>query len=214
MKITLLCSDPMHPVYSYLENWMKVANSLWAIRLAHEVEQATGGDILFLVSCSAIISKSVRSRYGASLVLHASDLPIGKGWSPHIWELSQGAESITLSLLEAEDSVDSGRIWKKLNIQVPKDALWNEVNHLLFQAEIKLIEFAIQNYQLIEPKPQTSGVTTVIYPRRTGENSRIDPFKSIAEQFDLIRVCDPERFPAFFDYLGHRYLLKVEKSNG
>jgi methionyl-tRNA formyltransferase len=213
MKITLLCSDPLHPVCSYLEDWMRVANSLWAIELVHEVEQAAGGDILFLVSCSAIISKSVRSRYGASLVLHASDLPVGKGWSPHIWELSQGAESITLSLLEAEEKVDSGRIWKKLNIQVPKDALWNEINHMLFQAELKLIEFAIKNYQLVEPQPQTSEVSTVIYPRRTEANSRIDPFKSIAEQFDLIRVCDPVRFPAFFDYLGNRYLFKVEKSN-
>jgi methionyl-tRNA formyltransferase len=145
--------------------------------------------------------------------LHASDLPVGKGWSPHIWELSQGADSVTLSLLEATDNVDSGRIWKKLNIQVPKDALWNEINHLLFQAELKLIEFAIQNYQMVEPQPQTSVGSKVVYPRRTAANSRIDPFKSIAEQFDLIRVCDPVRFPAFFDYLGNRYLLKVEKFN-
>jgi methionyl-tRNA formyltransferase len=203
----------MHPVCGYLQDWMRVANSFCDVELIHKVEQATGGDILFLVSCSAIISKSVRSKYGASLVLHASDLPVGKGWSPHIWELSQGADSVTLSLLEATDNVDSGRIWKKLNIQVPKDALWNEINHLLFQAELKLIEFAIQNYQMVEPQPQTSVGSKVVYPRRTAANSRIDPFKSIAEQFDLIRVCDPVRFPAFFDYLGNRYLLKVEKFN-
>jgi methionyl-tRNA formyltransferase len=55
-----------------------------------------------------------RAKYDSSLVLHASDLPAGRGWSPHIWAITNGAESVTLSLLEAEDQVDSGRIWKKM----------------------------------------------------------------------------------------------------
>ena len=35
---------------------------------------------------------------------------------------------------------------------------------------------------------------------------------SIAEQFDLLRVVDPEHYPAFFDYRGKRYIPKVEKA--
>jgi methionyl-tRNA formyltransferase len=49
---------------------------------------------------------------------------------------------------------------------------------------------------------------------RTPKDSCIDPHRTIAEQFDLIRVCDPIRFPAFFEYRGQKYALKLEKLNG
>ena len=72
-----------------------------------------GGEILFLVSCNEIIGKDVRDRYMATLVIHASDLPKGRGWSPHIWQIIEGKKEIMVSLLEAEDAVDSGAIWAK-----------------------------------------------------------------------------------------------------
>lgn len=37
-----------------------------------------------------------------------------------------------------------------------------------------------------------------------------EPNKSIAEQFNLIRVCDPNRFPAFFEYLGREFNLEIK----
>ena len=213
MKITLLCSDEKHPVNAYLEDWMADDGKEQIVELVRKKAEANGGDILFLISCCEIITAQDRAKYGACLVLHASDLPKGRGWSPHIWELSQGAQCITLSLLEAEDKFDSGRIWKKVDIQVPKHALWDEINHLLFEAEVLLINFAIENFSNIAPQSQPADLVATYYPRRTSLNSQIDPRKSISEQFDLIRVCDPNRFPAYFEYLGQRYLLKIEKSN-
>jgi len=50
------------------------------------------------------------------------------------------------------------------------------------------------------------------YRRRTPDDSRLDPSRSIAEQFDLLRVADPQRFPAFFDLRGHRYVVRIEKA--
>jgi methionyl-tRNA formyltransferase len=48
-------------------------------------------------------------------------------------------------------------------------------------------------------------------PKRLPENSQLDPNKTIAEQFDLLRIVDSQRYPAFFNYRGKRYLLKIEK---
>lgn len=213
MKVTVLCSDAAHPINAYLERWMATVQLPLEVDLVRRKRDATGGDILFLVSCSEIITAQDRSAYKASLVLHASDLPKGRGWSPHIWELSQGADFITLSLVEAEDKVDSGRIWKKVQITVPKHALWDEINDLLFQAEIDMIEFAIGSFGKVKPEPQSASIEPFYYPKRSQLDSRVDPEKSIAEQFDLIRVCDPNRFPAYFEHLGHRYFLRIEKSD-
>jgi methionyl-tRNA formyltransferase len=213
MKITLLCSDDQHPVNSYLSDWMDIQQGVHEVELVQRKSELAGGDILFLVSCSEIIDSKVRDLYLVTLVLHASDLPKGRGWSPHIWEIVNGAETITLTLLEAEDKVDSGRIWKKLDIPVPKNALWNEINHLLFEAEVELINFAVQNFGTVSPALQEALENASYYPKRTPADSRIDVNKSIAEQFDLIRICDPNRFPAYFEHLGFRYTLNLEKTH-
>lgn len=211
MKITLLCSDPSHPVNAHLESWANRNNDKHQISLVRRKSELPGGDLLFLISCSELVSASDCSAYTACLVLHASDLPRGRGWSPHIWEIEQGAQAITLSLLEAAENVDSGRIWKKLEFDVPKHALWDEINDVLFRSEIELIDFAVNNYKNVNPKSQEKEGAATYYPRRTPENSRLDPSQSIAAQFDRIRVCDPNRYPAFFELHGYRYKVTIEK---
>jgi methionyl-tRNA formyltransferase len=213
VKVSILCSNPAHPVNAYLFSWVEHHKQVHKIELVRKKNELNGGDILFLVSCNEIVTVKDRAAYGASLVLHASDLPNGRGWSPHIWEIAAGASFITLSLLEAEDKVDSGMIWKKIHIPVPSTALWHEINDLLFTEELRLMDFALASYGHIRPQKQLGDVGLTNYPLRTPENSRIDPNKTIAEQFDLIRISDPNRFPAFFEYRGQRFALKLERLN-
>lgn len=213
MRISLLCTDEQHPVNEYLSRWISTQKDIHQVELVRKKKELSGGDILFLVSCSEIVSEKDRSSYRASLVLHASDLPIGRGWSPHIWQIVDGAEEVVLSLIEAEDKVDSGRIWKKLSFFVPKDALWHEINARLFDAELELIDYAVSMFEEIHPTLQDSSIEPTYYPRRTPNDSEIDPGQSIASQFDKIRVCDPNRFPAFFIMHGKKYKLTLEKIN-
>lgn len=211
MKITLLCSDPGHPVNAYLVEWISTNQARHEISLARRKSELPGGDILFLISCTEIVRAQERAAYRAALVLHASDLPYGRGWSPHIWSIINGAETITVSLLEAAEKVDSGRVWNKLSFPVPRHALWDEINTSLFRAEIRLLDFAVENFETICPSDQDPSIPPTYWARRYPEDSRINPELSISEQFDLIRVCDPQRFPAFFDLRGCRYKLVLEK---
>ena len=190
---------------------MSVQDGVHQVELVRKKSELSGGDILFLISCSKIVSVTDRAAYRTSLVLHASDLPHGRGWSPHIWQLIDGATEITLSLLEAEDRVDSGRIWRKLKFPVPKHALWDEINKCLFEAEVELIDFAVREFKTVSPTTQDPSIQPSYYPRRTPADSQIDPSQSIASQFDRIRVCDPNRFPAFFELHGRKYKLILEK---
>lgn len=210
MRISFLCSDELHPVNDYLLKWIETHN-IHNCELVRKKSELSGGDILFLISCSEIVRPEDREAYQASLVLHASDLPQGRGWSPHIWAILDGADEITLSLLEAEDKVDSGRIWYKLPFSVPKHALWHEINERLFDAELKLISLAVDNFDSVTPYYQDTEIEASYYPRRTPEDSRIDPNQSLDSQFDKLRVCDPNRFPAFFEAHGKKYKIILEK---
>lgn len=211
MNITILCSSSSHPVNRMLDRWMAENRAHHVISLVHQKAELRGGDILFLISCGEKISREDRQAFGKVLVIHASDLPLGRGWSPHVWSILSGAGSITVSLLEAEDAIDSGAIWKKLVVPIPKHALFDEINELLFAAESQLMSFAIDAFYSIAPELQDGRVAPSYHPRRTPQDSELDAQKSIAEQFDLLRVCDPQRFPAFFKLHGHTYKVIVEK---
>ena len=211
MDISILTSSIEHPVNAYLDKWAE-KNKNHQISIVHSKKELISGDILFLISCSDIISKLERGRFKKTLVVHASDLPHGRGWSPHVWEIINGASDITLSLLKAEDKIDTGDICKKISVPIPKTALFDEINELIFESEIRLMDFAIENYNTIESKKQTN-IDSTYWPKRSPKDSEIDINQTISKQFDLIRVCDPQRFPAYFYKDGVRFNITIEKNN-
>lgn len=211
MKITILCTDPNHPVIKHLHEWMTIISSKGHLStLVNDKAELRGGDILFLVSCSQMIRDKDREKYKATLVLHASDLPKGRGWSPYIWTVLGGASRITVSLLEAGEPVDSGAIWLKTQFLLEGHELLPEINEKLFAAELLLMTQAVEEFDTIIPIAQ-QGDPGPFMNKRSPADSELDPYKTIAEQFDLLRVVDSQRFPAFFEYRGKRYLVKIEK---
>ncbi len=211
MKISILCSNETHPVMPWLVDWQTAQHGTHDVEIKHQARDLTGGDVLFLVSCTEIVGHDLRRTYGQCVVLHASDLPEGRGWSPHIWAILSGAESIVVSALTAESSVDTGDIWAKRRFGVEPGALHDEINTGLFATEIALMEDVLAMIEAgQQPSPQAQENATY-HPRRTPEDSKLDPHLSLAEQFDLMRVCDPARFPAFFDLHGHTYKITLEK---
>jgi methionyl-tRNA formyltransferase len=210
LRISILCSDPQHPISDFLADWIARHKLEHQIDLVHAKAQLSGGDILFLISCHEMIQADVRGLYNATLVIHASDLPLGRGWSPHIWQVLEKKTTIKVTLLEAADVVDSGDIWSQTDFELEGHETFDEINSKLFAAEIRLMDFAVVNFGKISPRRQ-DGRTPTMYRKRTPTDSRIDPAVSLADQFDLLRVADPSRFPAFFDFRGHRYFIQITK---
>lgn len=217
MKITLLCTSPEHPVNDWLLRWQVRHQDLHDILVCRDREELPGGDILFLISCNQIIDAETRNKYMHVMVLHASDLPKGRGWSPHVWELLAGNDMITVSLLTAEDGVDTGAIWAKSSFSVPPHALYDEINERLFDTELALMDEAIKLVEGgVNPVDQAIDVMPSYYKKRTPSDSEVDPHQPLSELFNTIRVMDPQRFPAFFTLHGHTYTIEIKKvsSNG
>ena len=208
-RIDILCSDPAHPVNLSLERWAETHATEHDVAILRDRDDLRGGDFLFLISCHQIIGKSHRARYRHALVIHASDLPQGRGWSPMIWDVLAGADQICVSLLNAEDEVDSGAIWQKRRFSLDGTELLAELNAKLFEIELELMDWALVSCDQTQPEPQTGEPT--FYPKRTPEAQEIDPLVPLADSFDLIRIADPERFPAYFSYRGATYTIRLEK---
>lgn len=75
---------------------------------------------------------------------------------------------------------------------------------MLFSKEI---EFFVKHFRKVDPLPQANLDSVTSYPRRTPQDGEIDLSKSIAEQFNQIRVFDPNRYTTFFDDLVCGYPL-------
>lgn len=164
---------------------------------------------MFLISCSELVRPEVRAQYTNSFVIHASDLPKQRGWSPYIWALLEGASEVTVTLLAAKDPVDSGDIYHQARFAVARHELLAEVMAKLIAAELELMDWAVSNFGSYAPRAQVGEPSWC--PRRRPDDSRIDPEQSLASQFDIIRLSDAERFPAYFDLHGERFAIRLTK---
>lgn len=210
MEISILCTDKKHKIIPFLEKWKTSNSNHHNISIVNNSSEVKSGDILFLISCLEIIKMDIRSRFKHTLVIHESNLPHGKGWSPVQWQILNGSNSISVSLLEAVDKVDSGDIWKKEIVELEGHELADEINEQIFPIKLDLMDFAVKNMNSINKTVQKE-INEPYFPRRTPEDSEIDITTSISEQFNLLRIADNERYPCFFNYKGHRYKISLTK---
>lgn len=211
MKIDILCSDPTHPVNQWLAIWIEKRHAKHDIYLCRKKVDLRGGDVLFLISCAELIDQTMRANFAHSLVIHASDLPKGRGWSPHVWSILEGATELTVTLLNAEDKVDSGAVWAKEKIEIPPHCVFDEINAYIFDCELRLMDKALAMVAKGEAPVNQDDIGASYYPRRTSSDSEISPDKSISEVFELLRIADPDRYPVFVRFRDHVYSLTLKK---
>lgn len=213
MKIDILVDNP--------ESWMvpyarKLEGEISA--LGHEckllLDQAalSAGEILLLLSCERILTREKRALHKHNLVVHESALPHGKGWSPVTWQVLEGKNEIPVSLIEADDKVDSGAIYAKATMTLKGDELVDEIRKEQYRITRELILGFIKNYPDVRARTQEGKET--LYTKRTPEESRLDPDLTLREQFNLLRVVDNDRYPAFFTIDNNDYVIRIERKKG
>ncbi|HHV71416.1 MAG TPA: methionyl-tRNA formyltransferase, partial [Clostridia bacterium] len=155
MIITLLCDNPNSWIVPYikeLENELK--------KQGHEVHsidhysKISKGDLAFFLGCEQIVPKNYLKLNKHNLVVHESDLPKGKGWSPLTWQILEGKNEIPITLFEAEESVDAGDIYLQDVIKLQGTELLSEIKHKQGVLTQKLVLEFIERYPNITGRKQ------------------------------------------------------------
>jgi methionyl-tRNA formyltransferase len=209
-RVTILCSDPEHPVNSWLERWMDEVADRASVVLVRDVSDVDEGDFLFLIACHQIVKKDVRDRFRFVLVVHGSRLPHGRGWSPLVWQSLAGVRDLPLALINAEDGVDTGDIWRIETVATAGTELHHEIQAVISEGTTRLMTWALDHCRTGTPVPQQGEPS--YYARRRPADSQVRPDQSIAEIFDLLRIADPHRYPAWFEMRGKRYTLSIART--
>jgi len=208
-KIVIL-SDSSSWINSTVEalasHWKEFGHEVF---LSHDLQQLPAADFCFCLSFSRIVKKEIRGRFDHTLVVHASDLPAGKGWSPLSWQILEGKNQIIVSLFEADDIVDSGPIYAQRYIDFEGYELIDGLRKKLADITSELCSWFISEYPRSSNRPKIQKGTPSFYSRRSPNDSQLDVGKTIAEQFNLLRIVDNQAYPAFFEWKGRRFVLTI-----
>ncbi|MFT7086873.1 MAG: methionyl-tRNA formyltransferase [Rickettsiales bacterium] len=178
-----------------------------AVNIISEIEQIESGDILFALSLYKLIKKEYLSKNRHNIVIHESDLPAGKGWSPLSWQVLEGKNNIIFSLFEIDEKMDNGNIYFKDELILIGVELNDELRELQAKKRIEMCLKFVNSFPW-KSFPQIGAES--FYKKRGKDSSLLDVNKSIADQFDLLRIVDNEHYPAFFNFRGKKFKLKIE----
>jgi methionyl-tRNA formyltransferase len=167
------------------------------------------GDIAFYLSCTGLTPPDRLALNAWNIVVHASDLPRGRGFSPLVWQVLEGINTIPVTMIAMTEAADAGDILMQRFLEFRGHELNDEMRNAMGAMIVDMC-FDVAMAEAPPVRTQQSGEPSW-YPRRGPEDSRLDVEKPLIDQFQLFRVVDNEHYPAFFDLDGHRYILKIER---
>ena len=180
-----------------------------SVRWIHGRSDIQPGDVCFLLGCGQLVTADLLEKNTHNLVVHESNLPEGRGWSPLTWQIIEGRSTIPVCLLEAHESVDSGPIYLRKQISFKGYELIDEMRHHQAKVSFSMCDEFLRKFPDIVVQREPQEGTPTYYPRRKPEDSEINPRANLEDQFEDLRVVDNQRYPAFFYHRGRRYILRI-----
>ena len=207
-SVTLVCEEDSwllpYAVALQKKLWVHDVDS----KLVHEYSHIQNGEAAFFLGCTKVCPKELLLRNTNNFVVHESELPKGRGFAPISWTVLGGNNEIVFSLIEADENVDTGKVFSQSKIQMQGTELCTEIRELQGFKTVELCLDFILNGRIENARKQIGEAS--YFRRRTPADSRLDVHKTIAEQFDLLRIVDTQRYPAYFNYRGRVYRLKID----
>lgn len=148
---------------------------------------------VFFPHWSWIIPESVYSKYHC-VVFHMTDLPFGRGGSPLQNLLARGIYNTKVSAIRVGAGMDTGPVYFK----EPLDLSEGNADAMLRRASDIVFEKMIPRFFHEEPIPHEQVGETVVFKRRTAEQSRIPDGITQRQLYDHIRMLDGEGYPTAY----------------
>lgn len=166
-----------------------------------------------MLSCGRLLSAEQLALHRHNLVVHESALPQGQGWSPMTWQILEGASTIPIILFEAVAELDAGPIDLQQQIDLQGHELVEEWRVLQAQATLELCLAWFDRHRELLTAAHPQQCEPSHYRRRRPADSELDPHRSLAEQFNLLRGVDNQCYPPFFYWRDKTYTLHISKKS-
>ena len=184
------------------------------VEWASSHENLTGGDYCFYLSYGRIVSSEYLTKFKLNLVVHASNLPQGRGWSPASWQILERKCTIPVTLLAAEERVDSGPIYAQKHIEISEMELIESWRRKIAKATHDLITQFVGELptSLCNAREQSGDAS--YYAKRGPRDSRVLLTETLESILPLFQIADNEQYPVFFEKAGKKMILKIFEVSG
>ena len=125
-----------------------------SVKLCYDYNDLYKNGIVFIFSWQKILSKEILDKNHKNLVVHASDLPAGRGFSPLTWQILEGKNKIPVCLFEARELLDTGPVIYKDIMHLKGHELISEIRDELGQLHIELAKRYLSEVEQPEEKIQ------------------------------------------------------------
>jgi len=206
----------LDPTNNWLEPYVRplpnqfLNDERFAFDLHSDPRDVCGYNVVFVLGCTSILPASFLVSNELVLVVHESDLPCGKGFSPVQWQILEGKNEIPVCLFEAVEKVDSGDVFERDMIYLDGTELLDEIRAKQAVVTTALIQRFLEKYPQNPRSPQSGKES--FYRRRTIQDDQLHPDRTIKEQFNLLRIANNDQYPLHVTLNNKRYVLKIYRN--
>jgi hypothetical protein len=182
-----------------------------SVKVAHEILEGENADICVLLGFEEVLSPEKILQFKSVVVIHESDLPRGRGWSPMTWRILNGEQSMILTLFQAAIKVDSGVVYGTRKVVLNGAEMLPELREIQIAKSLELINEFVGDFpnSLRKAQPQVGEPT--YFPRRTKNDSYCSSDSTLDSIFNLLRVSDSRRYPVHFEKHGFIFSLRLDR---
>lgn len=166
-------------------------------------------DLLFILGYTKKINLKKLNNYKKKFIIHESNLPKGRGFSPIKNQILKKIYKIKCCLIECVEKIDAGDIYESDYIIIENNDLYDDIRIKQFKLTIKLIEKLLKKYPKIKGEKQIGKPT--YYKRFDEKSDEININKNISSLFDLLRSTDYTKHQNYFFMNGEKYFIRISK---
>ena len=185
-------------------------NKKYIYKISKNQNLVKNQDIVIAISYTKILSNYFLNKNKLTLIAHASNLPKFRGSAPVQYQILENRKKLYVSLIRAEEKLDTGNIYLKDFFMLNGHELSDEIRRLQAKTTFRLIKSFLAKYPKLKSLPQRGKPS--FGKRRNSKDSELNINQSIKSQFNLLRICDNELYPAFFYINKKKYFLKIYRA--
>jgi len=183
--------------YHYIED----SNPNWGFYDDYDLILGSG---IYTILPDNIISSP---KYGCYFI-HESPLPEGRGHAPIQWAIKNNRPNLTLTLFKVLPGVDDGHIVYQHNKQIDNFDCIKTIEETRAKGITECISIFLEELKegVIVSRKQTGQGS--YHKKRNPKDSELTTITNKKDFWDELRMCDNDRYPAFFKYKDKKIILK------
>ena len=211
IKVTFLINKKNNWIEKFIDFKNFNFKKKYKYTIAYNHNKVKGVDIVFVLSYTKILTKNFLKQNNLNLVIHSSNLPKDKGFAPMSYQVLRGKNKIFNTIFKIDNTIDGGDICLQNFFKLDGVELYDELRKKQAKSIVDLMLSFLKAYPKINFKKQKGKEN--FNKRRKPEDSQINIHKSLKSQFNLLRISDNDRFPAFFIYKRTKFIINLKKQD-